>query len=269
MTAYAVLLGLVFAAKENPLPLRGVYAAAFMGLAIACAVAYLAFLKQGAPIEAYVPKRSRAETQLVRTVAFIDWVNSGVANRRNALRASVVAFAAGVVFIPAAFIGATGGSSNTATATPTPPSIPRDVPQPVADAAVRLFNTQVETYLAAVDRTKSDSTAARSEKVESCTGYFQLWESCAWTTEAGVERSFRRLALVALLFVIAVPLVVSFYERLGSRSVGSLTGVPPCIRATGGRLRFVPAPGRVLAADRTHSCWNRLLFFCPRRRHPR
>jgi hypothetical protein len=213
MTAYAALLALVFSAKDRPLPLRGVYAAVYLGLAIALAVAYLAFIKQADPIETYQPRFSPAETQLARSAAFIDWVNSSVSNRRNALRASVVAFAFGIAFIPAPFVGGTGGSSTTATAAPTPPSIPREVPQAIAADATRLFSTQVETYLAAVKEGKANADAPASSPVKSCSGNLEVLNACAWTTDAAVERSFRRLAAFALVLVIAVPLGFTLYEK--------------------------------------------------------
>jgi superfamily II helicase len=43
---YSGLLGLVFSITSNPLPIRGVYATAFLGLAVALATAYLAFIKR-------------------------------------------------------------------------------------------------------------------------------------------------------------------------------------------------------------------------------
>jgi hypothetical protein len=213
ITAYAALLALVFSAKDKPLPLRGTYAALYLGLAIAFAVAYLAFLKQSKPTDSYRPQFSRSETQLARSSAFIDWVSNAVANRRNALRASVVAFGFGVAFIPAPFVGATGGSSATATASPAPPTIPRDVPLPIADDAARLFKLEVDSYIAAVTESKTKTGEAAGAAVESCTGYVQTFQACAWTTDSGVERAFRRLATLGALFIIGIPLGVTVYEK--------------------------------------------------------
>lgn len=212
ITVYVALLGLVFSAKDRPLPLRGAYAAAYLGLAIALAVAYLAFLKPTPAVDGYEPKETIAETQLARTAAFIDWINSGVANRRGALRCSVVAFGIGIAFIPAPFVGATGGTAATATAETTPPSIPRAVPAPIADDATRLFKHQVDTYLSAVAEQRAG--AGTDEKpVTSCTGYGDIPHACAWTTEKGVERSFRRLAALSLLVVLGIPLLFAIYEK--------------------------------------------------------
>jgi hypothetical protein len=62
LTAYAALLGLVFSAEGRPLPVRGVYAAVFLGLAVALAVAYLAFVKDTKPVKAYEPRASIGST---------------------------------------------------------------------------------------------------------------------------------------------------------------------------------------------------------------
>ena len=43
MAVYTGVLALVFSVTDNPLPLRGAWAAVFLGLAIALATAYLAF----------------------------------------------------------------------------------------------------------------------------------------------------------------------------------------------------------------------------------
>jgi hypothetical protein len=214
MTAYAALLGLVFSASGRPLPLRGVYAAVFLGLAIALAVAYLAFIKRGQAVEAYQPDVSYATTELARTQSLIDWVNASVANRRNAMRAGVVAFALGVAFIPAAFVGATGGSASTATAQPTAPTIPRSVPGAVSGDAARLFKDQVDRYLAAVrEQTAAKATAAAAKPTVACSGFGDLFKACAWTTENGVERSFRRLFYLGILVLILIPIAVTLYER--------------------------------------------------------
>lgn len=219
ITAYAVLLGLVFSAKDRPLPLRGIYAATFLGLAIGLAVAYLAFLEEPEPADAYQPGASRAETELARTAAFVDWVNGAIANRRSALRASVIAFGFGIAFIPAPFVGATGGSATTAAGATTPPSIPRDVPLPIEADAKRLFGSQVDAYLAAVNESKASGGAKIS--IESCSGYDELFNACAWTTDAGVERSFRRLAALAVVLVVLVPAGFFLSERSSRRTPNS------------------------------------------------
>ena len=60
-------------------------------VAVALAVAYLAFLRQTPATESYRPMATLMQTQMAQTATFIDWVNSSVRNRRSVLRASVVA----------------------------------------------------------------------------------------------------------------------------------------------------------------------------------
>jgi hypothetical protein len=139
-----------------------------------------------------------------------------VGNRRSALRASVIAFAFGIAFIPAAFVGATGGSATTAAAQPTPPSIPERVPAAIADDAARLFRYQVDAYFAEHEESAADVASSGNgapTPVTACSGYGQLFTSCAWTTDTGVERSFRRFAVLGLILVVLIPSAFAGYEK--------------------------------------------------------
>jgi hypothetical protein len=206
MGAYVALLGIVFSVTGEPLPLRGVYSSFFLALSIALAIAYLAYITRGDKSAAYEPGPTLAETQIKRTAAFVKWANAGAAKRRSALRASVAAFAFGVAFIPAAFIGP---AVETVTATPpSPPAIPSDVPDAIAEDATRLFREQVDAYFAALEPSPLSATA-----LTSCTGWLDIRKTCGWATEIDVERSFRRLAIVGLALVILIPLLTAAFER--------------------------------------------------------
>ncbi len=113
IAAYTGLLGLVFSTTSRTLPVRGVYAALFLGLAVALSVAYLAFLRgSSASVGAYEPGTSYADTQLARSINLIDWTNTVVSTRAWALRAAVLCLAIGVAFVPAAFIGPSSSAAS-------------------------------------------------------------------------------------------------------------------------------------------------------------
>jgi hypothetical protein len=147
-TLYTGLLALVFSVTENPLPLRGVYAAAFLGLAVALAAAYLAFISNPGKTPIYKGGASLAEQQLNRTGFLIKWVNDSVRDRRWAIRASVVCLALGVAFIPAAFVAHSHPVKPPEA--PAAPAIPTGISPEVSAAAVKLFDAQIKGYEAAV-----------------------------------------------------------------------------------------------------------------------
>lgn len=147
-TLYTGLLALVFSVTENPLPLRGVYAAGFLGLAVALAAAYLAFIGNPGKLTMYDGGGSLTEQQLNRTGFLVRWVNATVRDRRWAIRASVVCLAIGVAFIPVAFVA----NSRPAPIpdAPTPPTIPAAIATQLGDAANQLFEAQLKSYQAAL-----------------------------------------------------------------------------------------------------------------------
>ncbi len=79
---YTALLGLVFSVTDHPLPVRGVYAVAFLGLAIAFATAYLAFVKHGGDTVGYANAGNLDARQQGRTFFLVRWINTVVRNRR-------------------------------------------------------------------------------------------------------------------------------------------------------------------------------------------
>jgi hypothetical protein len=143
-TLYGALLALVFSVTDHPLPLRGAFPAFFLGLAVALAAAYLAFITTPRKVKMFEGGASLTEQQMNRTGFLIKWVNATVRDRRWAIRAGVLCLAFGVAFIPAPFI------SNHRPAPvpdgPTPPPIPGQVAPDVSAAAVKLFESQVKSY---------------------------------------------------------------------------------------------------------------------------
>lgn len=164
-TLYSGLLALVFSVTDNPLPLRGVYAAIFLGLAVALAAGYLAFItKPSRVLPSEEGGGSLEEKQMNRSDYLIRWVNSSVQSRRWAIRASVVSLAVGVAFIPAAFVA----SSRPATV-PDPPEVPA-IPAVIADAvggdATKLFQGQIRSYEAA-QKARNEAVAKSAMEAKS------------------------------------------------------------------------------------------------------
>ena len=145
---YTGLLALIFSTDGETLPLRGVFASVFLGLAVAGSTAYLAFLRRGRSVEVYHSAYAPETTGLRRADHLTRWVNASVLRSSWVLRAAVVALAVGVAFIPAPFVG---GSPAPAPAAVAPPPIPEEIPAAIADEASALFERQVDDYLASLD----------------------------------------------------------------------------------------------------------------------
>lgn len=137
-TIYTGILAFSFAAKDAPLPGRGLYAAIFLGIAIVGASFYLAFIQQIKPIGRVEYRGSRPEDQWRRTEYLGAWTGAVVKNRAWALRTAVVALAFGVMFMPLAFLPDTLPSNPLAVtevvAPSTPTAEPSWPPPPTASA---------------------------------------------------------------------------------------------------------------------------------------
>jgi VIT1/CCC1 family predicted Fe2+/Mn2+ transporter len=145
---YTGVLALVFSVTDDPLPVRGVAAAVFLGLAVALATAYLAYITRAAQPPMYAGGSSLSELQLNRTGFLTTWVNAIINERRWALRASILSLAIGVAFIPAAFVATHRPPS--IPEPPAAPTIPMQIAPEVADQAAKAFAAQVKSYNAAV-----------------------------------------------------------------------------------------------------------------------
>jgi hypothetical protein len=140
---YTGILGLSFSVSDNPLPIRGLIPAVFLGIAIVMATAYLAYPTE--PVSsADWPSggRSTPENLEERTTAFIEWVVGLVTSRGYALRVAVVSLAFGVVFLPVGFLALGSGTpQGLAELTPAWPPAPEGVLDPELRAT--LFEAQV------------------------------------------------------------------------------------------------------------------------------
>lgn len=153
-TIYTGILAFSFAAKDAPLPGRGLYAALFLGIAIVGASFYLAFIQQIKPIGRVAYRGSRPEDQWRRTEYLGAWTGAVIKSRAWALRTAVVALAFGVMFMPLAFLPGTLPSNPLAvtevatTSQPAPPPSWPPPPTASADPAVLavLYKAQLDDF---------------------------------------------------------------------------------------------------------------------------
>lgn len=156
-TLYTGVLALVFSVTDHPLPARGVLAPVFLGLSVALATAYLAYMKK-AGITSEVPQGpSAAELAMNRSRILTRHVNLTIYNRKWAIRAAVISLGVGVGFIAAPFVGSQRATA--IPAAPVAPAIPSQVADELSAQAVQLFEQQTASYLEAVN--------ARNEAIKS------------------------------------------------------------------------------------------------------
>ena len=111
---YGAVLGVAFSVSDRPLPARGILPAFFLGLAVVCASYFIAWLPDAdAKADAADAAGETPGEELANT--FIAWVTRAALARHKWLRASVVALAAGLLFLPAPFLSF-GTRHNTAAA---------------------------------------------------------------------------------------------------------------------------------------------------------
>jgi hypothetical protein len=168
-TVYTGILAFSFAAKDAPMPGRGLYAAIFLGIAIVGASIYLAFVQRIKNIGRVDYKGARPEDQWRRTEYLAAWTRAVVQTRAWALRTGVVALAFGVMFMPLAFLPDRLASNplvltepQTAEAAPTPSASWPAPPTESADPAVLavLYKAQLDEYVKTKDQAApSPSTA--------------------------------------------------------------------------------------------------------------
>lgn len=103
--AYAGVLGLSFAlAQSKPLPGRGIVPGVFLGLAIALAAAYVAFVTKPEDVKVIPSNGTLTDNQRERRNSFILWARAPVLRRRNLLQASVVSLGIGVGLLPLPYL---------------------------------------------------------------------------------------------------------------------------------------------------------------------
>jgi hypothetical protein len=151
--------------SDRPLPARGVIPAFFLGLAVVCASYFIAWLPDA---DAKADEAGAGDTQSEKLAnTFIAWVTRAALARHKWLRASVVALAAGLLFLPAPFLSF-GTSHNTAAARTAWPQ-PQDA-APASNLELRKILYQAEVTQASA--AKPQAVAGKRDWV--------------WWTAAGV-----------------------------------------------------------------------------------
>ncbi len=203
MALYTGVLALVFSVTDNPLPSRGIWPAVFLGLAIALATAYLAFVSKPATPSLFQPTGQLPELQLLRTGYLTKLINATVYNRRWAIRASVISLAVGVAFLPAAFL--TTARHVDIPEAPAAPVIPGEIAKKIAPRATTLFDALAEGY--------EDAVRERNEAIE--TAAIQATE--AGDKDSDLNDTFAILAGVGAFLVIAIPTLLAVFTWASSR----------------------------------------------------
>jgi hypothetical protein len=103
--AYAGVLGLSFAIGEGrALPGRGILPAAFLGIAIVFAAAYVAFITRPEDVRVSPSIGTLPDKQRQRRNSFVRWAGAPMLRRRNLLQASVVSLGVGVGLLPLPYL---------------------------------------------------------------------------------------------------------------------------------------------------------------------
>ncbi len=159
-TLYTAVLALVFTAKDNPLPFRGLLPTFFLGLAVVLAAFYVAFLTQprgtaGPRFGSFTADEAR---MIIRADFFVRWSNRMVAERQEFIRGAVMSLAIGVVLLPVGFIDLpatdptpvadSAATSQVAIATPSPVPTPWPTPEFVSppEVAAVLYQAQLDEF---------------------------------------------------------------------------------------------------------------------------
>ncbi|HVF03538.1 MAG TPA: hypothetical protein VNA20_01740 [Frankiaceae bacterium] len=217
-TLYSGLLALAFSVADNPLPLRGVWAAMFLGLSGALSTAYLAFQTKPATPPMFGGGNSLADLQFHRTGWLTKFVNSTVLNRRYAIRASVLALGFGVAFVPAPFVATRRPPA--VPPAPVAPAIPGQVAAAVQADAARLFAAQVNGFSAATDA-RNKALEAQGETAAAQRANEQLADAVA-----------AALALGGLVTVTAGPALAARRERKRERERANCQCADPAVEAS-------------------------------------
>jgi VIT1/CCC1 family predicted Fe2+/Mn2+ transporter len=110
VTIYSTVLGVAFAVASNRVaPARGLVPAFFLGMSLALAAAYVAFLSRAPDIKGLTPSDSLRVLQERRLNKFIAWATGLALHRAWALHASVVALALGAATLPLPFASVPSG----------------------------------------------------------------------------------------------------------------------------------------------------------------
>lgn len=161
---YAALLGASFSVTEDRLPIRGIIPTIFLALAIVFSMIYLAYITRAARSSLPIAGGNFPGNQQNRLVFFVDWVAKSAENRKEFLRSAVLCLAAGVVFLPVAFLHLPHDSTTNATVEP--------VPWPTPAAGISIVELAEIRYQAEIDEA---ATLRAKEPAESIHEDQRIW----------------------------------------------------------------------------------------------
>ena len=167
VTIYTGALAVAFSVADNPLPLRGLIPATFLGLAVALAAFYLAYPSVDVKWST-VPTGAKKSDPVAWFTAFQAWMRGIVLRRSNLLRASLMALLFGVLFLPTPFV-----KVKTKPATP---------PQRVGWPAPPSNNIQVQKIL--YQARVSEVAKLREKAAPQPKGEFSIDEHWLWWASA-------------------------------------------------------------------------------------
>lgn len=178
---YTGVAALLFSvAEDQPLPLRGIIPVVFLGLAVVLATAYVSWIGPNRRVAPFPIGIDANKLRVDRTNWFNDWVSISVLTRAWLLRLASLYLAAGLAFLPAAFIPV-DADAPLSTATPSSAGEPQWPSPPSADNALTriLYASQVTEAAALRQQAREDADATHSASRD-----FSVPEALIWIAAA-------------------------------------------------------------------------------------
>lgn len=213
-TLYTGAAALVFSVSDKkPLPLRGILPVLFLGAAIIFATVYLAWLGPASRVGPFPVTNDATGLRIERVKWFNNWVSLSILKKAWALRLATLYLAAGLVFLPVAFVAVdpTATESTETVASGGSKTLPSWPDRPSVDDGINriLFKAQVsEVATARQEAAKADTGVGRG-------GGFDVPEKLIWGS--------------ALIIFAAAAVIVGWQHRLGAlgKAIKRLTYKPP------------------------------------------
>jgi hypothetical protein len=190
-TLYTGLATLVFSVSDkSPLPLRGVLPVLFLGGAIVLSTAYLAWLGPASKVGPFPKTVDAVSVRVERVKWFNNWISLSVLRKAWVLRLSVLYLAAGLIFLPTAFLPINASTASAAEPPATSGVPPEWPPVPTADTGISRIRYKAEVE--EVAKARADAAKASAGIVTS--GY-RVPEKCIWFAALAVWISASGLVL--------------------------------------------------------------------------
>jgi hypothetical protein len=187
---YTGIAALVFSvAEDEPLPIRGIIPVVFLGLAVVLATAYVSWIGPSRRVAPFPIGIDANKLRVDRTNWFNDWVSISVLTRAWLLRLAALYLAAGLAFLPAAFVPVDADEPPAAAARPSVATTEWP-PAPEADNALTRILYTAEVAEAATLRQQE-----REETGPSASSGFSVPEELIWITAAACLVGFAVVVL--------------------------------------------------------------------------